>query len=173
MVDRDEYDRIELPDTISSHEQAADTALALVEYFDGDSGYQDDTLALLANSIQAVCRARAQHRGHQLTDTTRYGARVTYVDDDGEAHTAIVMEPEVAAMTSNEAWDPYQEEYVNPQEEYPLGTVQLVYTPNYDLSDGFNFDRIDHLEVATSVMPAQEPDSTRCYYAGWEYALNN
>ena len=172
-IDRDNYGRIELPDTISQHRDAADVALALVEYFNSDSGYQDDTLAALANSIQSVCRARWQSRSPQFSEESRYGSRVSFVDREGEAHTALVMEPEVAAMNADEAWDPYRAEYVDPQEAYPLGTVQLIYTPEYDLSDGFNFDRVEDLEVATSVTPAKEPDQTYCYFAGWEYALES
>lgn len=165
--DRDEYDRIVLPDTISQHGDAAHAALALFEFFEDD----DRTLAMLANAIQSVSRARYDSRGHKLNDQTRYGSRVTYIDPDGEAHTALVMEPEVAAMHTDEAWDPYHEEYVDPREAYPLGTVQLVYTPDYNLSDGVNFDRKGDLEVATSVPPAKEPGQTWCYYAGWDYAL--
>lgn len=170
-VERDEYGRIELPDAISTHKDAADAAKALTEFFASDHGQTDDTLASLANAIQSVCRARWQNRGPNLNDASRYGSRVTFIDRDGEAHTAIVMEPEVASMQSDEAWDPYREEYVDPQEAYPLGTVQLVYTPEYNLSDGFNFDRISDLEVATSVTPARKPDTSYCYYAGWDYAL--
>lgn len=167
--DRDEYDRIVLPDTISQHRDAAHAAQALFEHFEDD----DRTLAMLANAIQSVCRARWESRGHKLNDQTRYGSRVTFVDGDGEAHTALVMEPEVASMNVDEAWDPYHEEYVNPQEAYPLGTVQLIYTTDYNLSEGFNFDRKSDLEVATSVTPAKGPDQTYCYYAGWDYALED
>lgn len=171
-VERDEYGRIILPDTISQSRDAADAALALAEHFDGDEYSNDQTLAQLANAIQSVCRARWNTRSPNFEDASRYGSRVTFIDSDGEAHTAIVMEPEVASMSTDEAWDPYKEKMVNPQEEYPLGTVQLVYTPEYNLSDGFNFDRISDLEVATSVTPATKPDTTYCYYAGWDYALN-
>lgn len=160
---------IRLPDRIHSMKHAADAALALTEFFERESGGEDTTLAHLANSIQSVCRQRAT----SLEDASRYGARVTYVDADGVPHTALVLEPEVASMHADEAWDPYHEEYVNPQEAYPMGTVQLVYTPEFDLSDGFNFDRLSDLEVATSVQPATAPDQTYCYYAGWEYALEH
>jgi hypothetical protein len=165
--DRDDYDRIILPDSISQHRDAADLAQALFEFFEGD----DRTLGMLANTIQSVCRARWDKRGHGTVDRTRYGSRVTFIDADGEAHTALVMEPDVASMSADEAWDPYHEEYVNPQTAYPLGTVQLVYTPDYNLSDGFNFDRLSGLEAATSVTPATNPDQTYCYYSGWSYAL--
>lgn len=167
MPERDDRGRVELPEKIHTSGHAADAALALTEFFEDD----DRTLARLANAIQSVCRARDEARGHELGDATRYGARVTFVDGEGEAHTALVLEPEVTSMTADEAWDPYRGEYVNPAEAYPLGTVQLVYTPEFDLSDGFNFDRIGDLEVATSVTPAKEPDQTYCYYAGWDYAL--
>lgn len=170
-LERDDYGRIELPDSIGSHKDAADTALALVEYFNKDTGYEDHTLAQLSNSIQSVCRARWQNRGSKFSGRSRYGSRVTFVDGDGDAHTALVMEPEVSSMQSDEAWDPNKGEYVNPQEEYPLGTVQLIYTPDYNLSDGFNFDRLSDVEVATSVTPAKSPDGTYCYYPGWEYVL--
>lgn len=164
--ERDAYDRIVLPDTISTYRDAAVASLALSERFQ-DMG--DESLARLANAIQSV----AQARDGDLGDTSRYGARVTYVDGDGEAHTALVMEPEVAQMNATQAWDPHREEYVNPQEAYPYGTVQLVYTPGFGLSDGFNFDRKDDLEVATSVSPATEPGQTLCYYSGWDYALSD
>jgi hypothetical protein len=161
--DRDEDGRIEMPDRIYTSAHAADAALALTEFFEED----DQTLARLANAIQSVCRAQAS----DLDDRSRYGARVTFVDEDGEAHTAIVLEPEVASMQTDRAWDPYHGEYVNPAEAYPLGTVQLIYTPEFALSDGFHFDRASDLAVATSVQPATSPDQTYCYYSGWSYAL--
>jgi len=167
---RDEYDRIRLPEVISGYQDAADVALALTEYFDSDAGFQDDALANLSDTIQTVCRVRANE---DIDDSTRYGSRVTYVDGNGDSHTGLVMEPEVGSMRADEAWDPYYEEYVNPDEAYPLGTVQLIYTPEFNLSEGFNFDRIDDIEVATSVAPAKGPDMTHCYYAGWHYAINN
>lgn len=167
-VKRDDYDRVVLDfDTISHHGDAAVAALALTEFFEDDNR----TLAFLSNAVQSASQARWQNRVSDFNDTARYGSRVTFVDSDGEAHTALVMEPEVASMSADEAWDPYQEKYVDPKTAYPLGTVQLVYTPEFDLSDGFNFDRISDLEVATSVAPAKEPEQTYCYYAGWEYAL--
>lgn len=170
MVERDEYDRVELPDHIYTTEDAADAALALVEHFDSDSGYQNDHLAHLANVIQSVCRARAQ----EVDDTSRYGARVTFIDREGDPHTGIVLEPEVASLGIEEAWDPYREEMVTPQEAYPLGTVQLIYpSGGAQWGEGFFFDRKSNLEVATSVVPARDPEDTYCYYAGWEYALES
>lgn len=169
----DRYNRVKLPDAISTMDDAATCGLALTEYFDSESGYQDDTLANLANVIQSVCRARWQTRGPNLDEQTRYGSRVTFIDGDGEAHTALVMEPEVASMNADEAYDPYQDKMVDPKSEYPLGTVQLIYTPDYNLSEGFNFDRKSDIEVATSVAPASGPDAKYAYYAGWDYALEN
>lgn len=163
-------DRTPLPDKdrIFTADQAAQTARSLADYFSG-TGYQDDTLARMAGSMAAVLEARNNYE----TDTSRYGARVTFVDDDGERHTALVMEPAVTQHAGDEAWDPHQEKMVDPREEYPLGTVQLVYTPEFNLSseDGF-FDRISNLEVATSVTPASGPDDTYCYYSGWSLALS-
>jgi len=158
-----------LPDRIHTTKDAADVALALVEYFDSDHGYQDDTLAHLANCIQSTCRARSDSFDH----TSRYGSRVTFIDSDGEAHTAIVLEPEVASLHVEEAYDPYLDEYVNPQEAYPLGTVQLIYPSDGKQWTGdFFFDRKSNLDVATSVQPATKPGQTHVYYAGWDYALD-
>lgn len=104
------------------------------------------------------------------TGDSMYGARVSFVDTDGDAYTALVMEPSVSEIPLDEAYDPHKDKMVDPS-EYPLGTVQLVYTPDYNLSDGFNFDRLSHLEVRTSVQPGTHPDDTYCYFAGWDYAL--
>lgn len=162
-------ERTPLPDKdhVYTYDQAAQTARALADYF-ARSGHQDETLERMANSMAAVLEARNNYE----TDTSRYGARVTFVDEDGEPHTALVMEPAVTMDGGSEAWDPHQEKMVDPREEYPLGTVQLIYTPEFDLSseEGF-FDRISNLEVATSVTPARGPDDTYCYYSDWEHAL--
>jgi hypothetical protein len=98
---------------------------------------------------------------------------VTFLDKDGDPHTAIVLEPEVASLGVEEAWDPYREEYVNPQEAYPLGTVQLIYPEEGQFTQDYFFDRLSGLECATSVTPARKPDQSYCYYAGWDYALDH
>lgn len=165
----DDYGRIELPDHISSFGDAAQSARALSQFFsDERGGSTDQSLERMAGVLASVCEARNE----DIDDSSRYGARVTYVDGDGEAHTAIVLEPEVSAMRTSEAWDPHREEMVDPQEAYPLGTVQLVYPSDGNFSDGYFFDRLSTLEDATSVTPANGPDDRYCYYAGWDYALN-
>lgn len=155
-----------LPDAIYTHDHAAEVARALGDHFEKR---EDRTLKRMANAIASVMEARDDYEG----DRGRYGSRVTFIDSDGDAHTAIVMEPEVGAISEPKAWDPYREEMVDPREAYPLGTVQLIYTPGFDLSDGFNFDRKSDLEVMTSVPPARTPEETHCYYPGWDFALEN
>lgn len=160
-------DRHELPDAIYTNEQAAQVARALCEFYEEAV---DEPLARLANNIASVAQARSQDLG----DTSRYGARVTFVDDDdGDPHTAIVLEPSVTSMQVDEAWDPYREEYVNPQEAYPLGTVQLIYPEEGQFTQDYFFDRLSGLACATSVTPASTPEQTHTYYAGWDYALDH
>jgi hypothetical protein len=154
------------PEAYVRGEDAVVAAKMLYEYLDGNNY---DRMAPIVHSISNILQSRY---GDWDADEGMYGSRVTFVDTDGESHTAIVMEPNVSEMTHDRAWDPNREEYVDP-EEYPWGTVQLVYTPYYDLSDGFNFDRKDDLKVATSVTPATEPEQCYAYYPGWDYALSD
>jgi len=153
------------PDAYVDHDDALAAARMLYEFLDGNNFKR---MAPVVHSISTILQARY---GDWDAGDNMYGSRVTFVDGDGEAHTAVVMEPQVSEMTYDEAWDPNREEYVSP-EEYPWGTVQLVYTPDYDLSDGFNFDRKADLEVATSVTPATHPDATYAYFPGWSYVLD-
>lgn len=159
-----EYGNRLLPDTISRYKDAALAARALGDFFDRRD---DSTFEQMANAMASVLEARRRYEN----DSTRYGSRVTFVDDDGEAHTAIVLEPEVASMPAGEAYDPYRDEMVDPRESYPLGTVQLIYPSGDEIwPDDFVFSRTDDIEPATSVEPASGPDGTHVYYPGWEYA---
>lgn len=152
------------PEAYVRHGDAVTAAKMLYQYLDGNS---HDRMAPVVHSISTILQAR---HGDWDAGDSMYGSRVSFIDSDGEVHTAVVMEPQVSEMVHEEAWDPNRGEYVDP-EEYPWGTVQLVYTPGYDLSDGFNFDRKSDLEVATSVTPATHPDDTYAYMPGWDYAL--
>lgn len=159
-----DYGNRVLPDNLYTYGKAATACRALGDFFEQNG---DSMLAQMADSMASVTEARHQYE----SDTSRYGARVTFVDDDGDAHTAIVLEPEVATMAADEAYDPYRDEMVDPREEYPLGTVQLVYpTGDQTWPEDFVFSRTKDLEVATSVTPAKEPGQTYCYFSGWDYA---
>lgn len=167
----DEYGKRKLPEKLHTFDDAAVAARALGDFFgDGERTTDDYHLAQMANALAAVCEARASKPWED--DRSRYGARVTFVDGEGEAHTAIVLEPEVAAMEADEAWDPHRGEEVDPREAYPLGTVQLVYPEEGQFTGDYFFDRVSGLEDATSVTPAAGPDDTYCYYPGWDYALD-
>lgn len=133
---------------------------AVIESFDGR--YDD-----LADVLRVVNRVFRIKTTDLVGGDNMIGARVTFVDDDGDAHRAIVLEPHVADMPADEAYDPHRDEMVDPS-NYPLGTVQLIYAPFGD--DDFFFDRPSDLEVATSVAPAKSPDATYAYFAGWDYA---
>lgn len=172
MVTEGDFDT-DLPNQVYHYQSAAKAARHLSEYFEAEG---DDTFSIILARIAAIAQAKWQ----DINDTSRYGARVTFVDGEGEAHTAIVLEPEVSSMPGERAWDPYQEKMVNVQEEYPLGTVQLVYPADGQFSitdkddpDYFFFDRVSNLEAATSVTPARGPDDTYVYYPGWDYALGD
>lgn len=161
--DTDDYGRRLLPDAISTIDDVATVARAIGDYF----GENDDNLARMANAIASVAEARKDYD----SDHSRYGARITFVDTEGDPHTAIVLEPEVAVLDAPEAWDPHRGEMVDPREAYPLGTVQCIYpSDGKQWTDGFFFDRLSGLETATSVQPATGPDDAYCYYPGWEYA---
>lgn len=143
---------------------------ALIKSFE-DSSYDD-----LADVLRVVNRAFRIKTTDLVGNDNMIGARVTFVDTDGDAHRAIVIEPEVASMGANEAYDPNRDEMVDPS-NYPLGTVQLIYGHGGDFgTDDYFFDRLTSdtdgrgLEVATSVTPARSPDDTYAYFAGWDYA---
>lgn len=123
----------------------------------------------LAQTIRAVGRVWSIRTTDIVDGSNMVGAKVTYVDGDGELHRGVVIEPEVAGMSANEAYDPNRDEMVDPS-EYPMGTVNLVYGKEDEIGeDEFYFSRFDDLEVATSITPARKPDTTYCYYAGWDY----
>jgi hypothetical protein len=152
-----EYD----PDDYVRRDEAIEAANMLYAYLEGNG---ENEMAQVVGSIGSVLSARKME-----TNNSMYGARVTFVDADGETHTGIVMEPHVTEVGHERCYDPHLGEYVEPS-EYPLGTVQLVYTPEGHLSEDVFFDRLDTLEVATSVQPATGPEDVHCYYPGWSYA---
>lgn len=134
----------------------------LIESFEGR--YDD-----LANVLRAVNRVFRIKTTDLVDNGNMIGARVTFVDRDGDPHRAVVLEPEVSDIPANEAFDPRKDEMVDPS-EYPTGTVQLIYGDGGEFGgDDYFFDRASSLQVATSVMPAKSPDSTYCYFAGWDY----
>lgn len=154
----------------------------MVESIDGDY-YIDKSVALtglaeafsreghpqLAQTIRAVNRVWNIRTTDIVGGNNMVGAKVTYVDGEGELHRGVVIEPEVSGMSANEAYDPNKGEMVDPS-EYPMGTVNLVYGKEDEIGeDEFYFSRFDDLEVATSITPARKPDTTYCYYAGWDY----
>lgn len=127
--------------------------------------------------LQAVRRAHRVKTTDLVDNKEMMGARVTFIDGDGEPHKALVMEPHISESLSgmDEAYDPRKGEMVDPS-EYPLGTVQLVYGSGGEFGeDGYFFDRLVSdspgrgLEVATSVTPATHPRQQYAYYAGWDY----
>jgi len=128
-----------------------------------------------ADVLRVVKRAHRISTSDLVGSDNMVGARVTYVDGDGEPHRAIVLEPEVSGMNADEAYDPNRDEFVDPS-DYPMGTCQLVHGDGWEFGtdDGF-FDRLESdrdgrgLSIATSVTPARKPDTTYCYYAGWDY----
>jgi len=128
----------------------------------------------LADAVRAVRRARRIKTSELVGGDNMIGARVTFVDNDGDPHRGVVIEPEVSSMPGGEAYDPNRDEFVDPS-DYPMGTVQLVRGDGWEFGiDGF-FDRIKSekdgrgLRAETSVTPAREPDSAYCYFAGWDY----
>lgn len=142
---------------------AQTAAKMLADYCDGNGM---DVEARIVRSIQQVLAAR----GHTPdAGDEMYGARVTFVDDDGDAFAGFVMEPHVTELPAERAYDPNKDEYVDPG-DYPMGTVQLVYFPGGVPGDDVFFDRPDDLEVATSVTPATHPEDTYCYFPGWDHA---
>lgn len=153
-----------------------------VETIDGDY-YVDDGLLLeklteafrdhhneeMFMTMQALNRAYQVRTSDLVGDGNMVGAKVTFVDGDGDLHRAIVVEPEVSGMSAGKAYDPYRDEMVDPS-NYPLGTVNLVYAKEGMLGgEDSYFSSLDDLEMSTSVTPARKPDTTYCYYAGWDY----
>lgn len=144
-------------------DDAQTAARMLAEYLEGNNMEAE---ARIVNSIRQVLAAR----GHTPeTGDEMYGARVTYVDADGEAYAGVVMEPNVTEMTYDEVYDPNKDEFVDPA-DYPMGTVQLLYYPDGIPGEDVFFDRLSDLEVATSVTPATHPGDEFAYFPGWEYA---
>lgn len=141
---------------------------ALIDHFDATDR------PAFAESCRAIRRAFRIQTTDLVGADNMIGARVTFVDTDGEPHRAIVLEPEVSGLHTP-AYDPHRDEMVDPS-EYPMGTVQLIRGDGWEFGtdDGF-FDRVesDHpgrgLRAETSVTPATSPDDTYCYFAGWEY----
>lgn len=146
-----------------------DVLAALIDRFDatGDDNFAD--------ALRHVRAARRIKTSELVGNDNMIGARVTFVDGDGDPHRAIVLEPEVSGI-GTEAYDPHRDEMVDPS-EYPLGTVQLIRGDGWEFGDDYDgfFDRVqsEHsgrgLKAETSVTPATSPDSTYCYFAGWEY----
>lgn len=165
MVEKDhtksqtiEYD----PEAYVRRDDAQQAAKMLAEYCNGNGM---EPAGRIVQNIQQVIAAR----GYSPDGDEMYGARVTYVDDDGEAYAAIVMDPHVTELPYEKCWDPHEEKYVDPA-DYPMGTVQLVYFKDGVPGDHVFFDRLSDLEVATSLPPATHPDDTWCYFPGWDYA---
>ncbi len=166
MVDKDhtQSQTIEYnPEAFVRQDDAQTAAKMLAEYLIGNGM---EPAGRIVQNIQQVLSARGFKPGD---GDEMYGARVTYVDDDGNAYAGIVMEPHVTEMPHEQAWDPHEEEYVDPA-DYPMGTVQIVYYPGGIPGDDVFFDRLDNLEVKTSLPPATHPDDTWCYFPGWDYA---
>lgn len=146
-----------------------ETLAALIERFD------QMEMGRMADALRHVRRAYRIRTSDLVGNENMIGARVTYVDGEGEPHRGIVLEPEVSDI-GGECWDPNKGETVDAS-EYPMGTVQLIRGDGWEFGseDGF-FDRLesDHpgrgIRAETSVTPATSPDDTYCYFAGWEYA---
>jgi len=156
-----EYD----PDSYVTADTAREAAKLLADYCTAADMEQSGRIV---QKIQQVIAAR----GYDPSGDEMYGARVTYVDGEGDAYAGMVMEPHVTEMAAEQAYDPHKEEYVDPG-DYPMGTVQLVYFPTGVPGDDMFFDRPDDLEVATSIPPATHPDDSHCYYPGWDHAREN
>ena len=136
----------------------------LIHSFD-DKGYDE-----MRRTIQAVNRAYRVQSTDIVGDDRMLGARVSFVDMDGDAHRAIVMEPHVEELGTTEAYDPRRDEMVDPS-TYPMGTVQLIHAEDGEFGDDdFFFDRPDDLAIKTSVTPAKGPDARYAYFAGWDLA---
>lgn len=153
-----EYD----PEAYVRQGEAQTAAKMLAEYLNGNGM---EPAGRIVQNIQQVVAAR----GYSPDSDEMYGARVTYVDDDGDAYAGFVMEPHVTEMPYEEAWDPHKEEYVDPA-DYPMGTVQIAYFPGGIPGEDMFFDRVDDLEAETSLPPATHPEDTWCYFPGWDYA---
>lgn len=153
-----------------------------VDTIDGDC-YVEDGLVLqklvesfrdvhdneMLMTVQALNRAFQVRTSDLVGGDNMVGAKVTFVDTDGDLHRAIVVEPEVAGMSAAKAYDPHKDEMVDPS-NYPMGTVNLVHAKEGSLGgDDSYFSRLDDLVMVTSVTPARKPDTTYCYYAGWDY----
>jgi hypothetical protein len=127
-----------------------------------------------SDALRHIRRAQAIRTTDLVGSQRMIGARVTYIDQDGEPHRGIVLEPEVDGI-GGQAYDPQKGELVDPS-EYPLGTVQLVRGDGWEFGseDGF-FDRVQSdspgrgLKAETSVTPAASEDDTHVYFAGWGY----
>lgn len=171
-VDFDQEQTVEYnPETYVRDDDATEAAKMLQSYLER-KGWEK--MGRMVGNIRSIIASSAQDAD---AGENMYGSRVTYVDEDENRHTAIVLEPNVTEMPYEKAYDPNKEEYVDP-EDYPWGTVQLIYPSNgkfsvHDTDDdnGFFFDRMGVLESATSVPPAYGPDDTMCYFPGWELAL--
>jgi len=124
----------------------------------------------MRHTVQAVNRAYRVQSTDIVGDDRMLGARVSFVDTDGDAHRAIVMEPHVEELGTMEAYDPQRDEMVDPS-TYPMGTVQLIHAEDGEFGDDdFFFDRPDDLAIKTSVTPAKGPDAKYTYFAGWDLA---
>lgn len=141
---------------------------ALIEHFESTGR------PAFAQSCRAIRRAFRITTTDLVGNDNMIGARVTFVDTDGDPHRAIVLEPEVSSI-GGKAYDPYKDEIVDPS-EYPLGTVQLIRGDGWEFgTDTGFFDRVESqsqgrgLRAETSVTPATSPDDTYCYFAGWDY----
>lgn len=136
-------------------------------------GFDKKGKGAFADVLRAVRRAYRVKSTDLVGNMKMVGARVTFVDVDGEPHRALVMEPHVEEIQNADSlYDPRKDEYVDPS-EYPTGTVQLIHGDGGEFgADGFFFDRSDDIAVVTSVPPAREPDDTYCYHAGWGYYEN-
>lgn len=129
-----------------------------------------------ADVLRVVKRAYRIETSDLVGGDNMIGARVTFVDRDGEPHRALVLEPNVGNIFDDEAYDPRKGEMVDPS-DYPMGTVQLVRGDGWEFGEDFDglFDRVESdspgrgLKAETSVPPARKPDAGYCYFAGWGY----
>lgn len=101
------------------------------------------------------------------------GAKVTYVDGEGQAYRALVIEPDVGNDLSylDEVYDSNKDEYVDPT-SYPFGTAQLIRQKDGEFGEDAFFSRPSDLVSETSVPPATHPQDKHCYFAGWDYYDN-
>lgn len=81
-------------------------------------------------------------------------------------HRAIVYEPFVAEAPEGEYWDPERGEYRTP-DDYPMGTVNLIYSADDDRDLGSE-DYVVDTEEATSVTPAKSDPGPTQYTPGWD-----